>query len=364
MRLLMTTDTVGGVWTFTSELVTEFLARGHDVALVSFGRAPSSEHRSQVKTLTVRFPNFVFTASEAPLEWMPENRSAYTDGKLLLMELCRSFQPDALVLSQFCFGALPVDQPKLVIAHSDVLSWALAVGKAPLADDAWLRTYCSLVQRGLDGADTVIAPTRAMLHDVRAHFGVPSHVAIIANGRTLPVRKDASQRKLQAVTAGRMWDEAKNLKLLTECVSPMQILVAGDDHGADFRGSNVWMLGTLSEATLIETFRTSAIYICSSVYEPFGLAPLEAALCGCAVLANDIPSLREVWGDAALYFTNAASLSFLLATLAASPSDLAAAQTRSHARAQTYTAARMAEQYLHLVESMTAHSAKSEAYAA
>ena len=364
MRLLMTTDTVGGVWTFTSVLAAELLARRHDVALVSFGRAPSKEQRQWARDLTVRFPNFIFAASEAPLEWMPQNDSAYTLAKPVLQDLCDSFQPDALLLSQFCFGSLPVDQPKLVIAHSDVLSWATAVGKAPLADDAWLRTYRSLVQRGLDGADAVIAPTRAMLHDLRANFALPHHTEVIANGRTLPLLKDGPKRKLQAVTAGRMWDAAKNLRLLTECSSPMQILVAGDDHGTDVSSSNVWMLGTLSEERLLETFKASAIYICSSVYEPFGLAPLEAALCGCAVLANDIPTLREVWGDAALYFNNAASLSALLARLAASPTDLAATQRRSHARAQTYTSARMAEQYLRLIESVTANTAAGEANAA
>jgi glycosyltransferase involved in cell wall biosynthesis len=36
-------------------------------------------------------------------------------------------------------------------------------------------------------------------------------------------------------------------------------------------------------------------------YEPFGLAPLEAALRGCALVLGDIESLREVWGDAAVY---------------------------------------------------------------
>ena len=40
---------------------------------------------------------------------------------------------------------------------------------------------------------------------------------------------------------------------------------------------------------------------CPARYEPFGLSPLEAALAGCALVLGDIPSLREVWGDAALY---------------------------------------------------------------
>ena len=46
------------------------------------------------------------------------------------------------------------------------------------------------------------------------------------------------------------------------------------------------LLGRLSEYELLQFFRESSIYICTSRYEPFGLAPLEAALCGCAVLVT------------------------------------------------------------------------------
>ena len=148
---------------------------------------------------------------------MPQNASAYAAGEALLLGMHEGFQPDVLLLSQFCFGALPVDVPKVVVAHSDVLSWADAVGKAPLADDGWLRTYRSLVQQGLDGADMVVAPTRAMLDDLRTHFAVPAHAEVIANGRTLRIADGTTPRKLQAVTAGRVWDEAKNLQLLADC---------------------------------------------------------------------------------------------------------------------------------------------------
>ncbi len=362
MRLLMTTDTVGGVWTFTSDLASELLAQGHGVALVSFGRAPSSEHSAWLRDLTVRFPHFLFAASEAPLEWMQENASAYSGGEALLLNLCRSFRPDALLLSQFCFGALPVDLPKIVVAHSDVLSWAAAVGKAPLADDAWLRTYCSLVQDGLRDADAVVAPTHAMLQDLRANFTLPPCATVIANGRTLATAASMPERRLQAVTAGRMWDEAKNLSLLLRCVSPMPILVAGECD--EQRDGSVRTLGARSQAEILTLFRESAIYLCSSVYEPFGLAPLEAALCGCAVLANDIASLREVWGDAALYFHDAASLSRLLRHLCDTPGDLAEAQVRSHARARNYSSTRMTNEYFHLIETMMSETGRREAHAA
>jgi glycosyltransferase involved in cell wall biosynthesis len=88
------------------------------------------------------------------------------------------------------------------------------------------------------------------------------------------------------------------------------------------------------------------------VYEPFGLAPLEAALCGCAVVANDIPSLREVWADSALYFQNRESLSCLLQKLSTDYDFLGQAQIRSQLRARHFTAQRMAAAYLGLFHSL------------
>jgi len=47
--------------------------------------------------------------------------------------------------------------------------------------------------------------------------------------------------------------------------------------------------------------RRASIYALPARYEPFGLSILEAALCGCALVVGDIATLREVWGEAALF---------------------------------------------------------------
>ncbi len=44
-----------------------------------------------------------------------------------LRNVIREARPDLLHLSQFCYGAMDVKQPKIVVAHSDVLSWNQAV---------------------------------------------------------------------------------------------------------------------------------------------------------------------------------------------------------------------------------------------
>jgi glycosyltransferase involved in cell wall biosynthesis len=137
--------------------------------------------------------------------------------------------------------------------------------------------------------------------------------------------------------------------MLAEVTSPVPLFVAGEiqhegSHAPQHLGSAT-LLGRLSQDQLLSFFRESAIYICTSRYEPFGLAPLEAALCGCAVLARDISSLREVWKDAARYFSDANSLSELLHEFAEDPGALHAAQRRSQTRAQFFTAERMVDGY-------------------
>jgi glycosyltransferase involved in cell wall biosynthesis len=361
MRILMTTDTVGGVWTFTEELATALLQHGCAICLVSIGRPASAAQQSWCDRMQSSWQDwFRYEHVDAPLEWMQSNEGAYKDAAPHLLALIEEFNAELLHSNQFCFGALPLDMPKIVTAHSDVFSWAQACRGGALPPSDWLTRYSSLVTRGLRQADAVTAPTRWMATSLANTFALPQTPAVIPNGRTLSPATEVGKRKLQAVTAGRLWDEAKNISLLAGVQSPMPILVAGesehDSAAMTATPDNATMLGTLGSEELLALFRESAIYICTSRYEPFGLAPLEAALCGCAVLAYDIPSLREVWNSAALYFDSGHSLSLLLHRLDNDVACLTAAQEQSLARAGTFTAERMASGYYRLFEgALAAH---------
>lgn len=364
MRVLMTTDTVGGVWTFTQELAAGLLRSGCAVALVSLGRLPSEEQRAWAENLTRTWKNnFCYEALDTPLEWVPQNEDAYAYAAPFLLEMTRDFQPDLLHSNQFCFGHLPLSIPKIITAHSDVLSWAENCRDGKLEDSAWLRQYLALVNSGLAGADCVVAPTRWMLHALARNFPLPESTAVVSNGRTLDAAPSAP-RKLQAVTAGRLWDEAKNISILRGVQSPIPLLVAGEAHdGFDAATGRITSLGPLSQNDLLALFRESSIYICTSRYEPFGLAPLEAALCGCAVVANDILSLREVWADGALYFSGTQPLTSLLRELCDSPEHLRVARNHSFQRAGLFTAERMIKGYLQVFQSALARW-EEPAYAA
>jgi glycosyltransferase involved in cell wall biosynthesis len=64
-------------------------------------------------------------------------------------------------------------------------------------------------------------------------------------------------------------------------------------------------LGRVSDGALRALYQHAACLVFPSRYEGFGLPAIEAMACLCPVAASDIPALREVCGDAALYFNPA-----------------------------------------------------------
>ena len=66
--------------------------------------------------------------------------------------------------------------------------------------------------------------------------------------------------------------------------------------------SNIMILDYVSDQELKTLYQNALGFIFPSIYEGFGLPPLEAMQCGCPVLCSNTASLPEVLGDAAIYF--------------------------------------------------------------
>ena len=64
---------------------------------------------------------------------------------------------------------------------------------------------------------------------------------------------------------------------------------------------NVHLPGYIPDEDLQKMYRNALMSVYPSLYEGFGLPPLEAMTYGCPALVSDIPALREISGDAALY---------------------------------------------------------------
>jgi glycosyltransferase involved in cell wall biosynthesis len=122
--------------------------------------------------------------------------------------------------------------------------------------------------------------------------------------------------------------------------------------GLDGRVENY---GRVSDAHLARLYRHSVALVYPSLYEGFGIPPLEAMTCGTAVVASNRSSIPEVVGDAGLLFDpeSADELTDILLTLARDPSRRESLVERGRERAALFswdtTAARTVEVYRSLV---------------
>lgn len=60
-------------------------------------------------------------------------------------------------------------------------------------------------------------------------------------------------------------------------------------------------LGYVKNEELVDLYRGASCFVYPSLYEGFGLPPLEAMACGCPVVVSQVTSLPEICGDAACY---------------------------------------------------------------
>ena len=135
---------------------------------------------------------------------------------------------------------------------------------------------------------------------------------------------------------------------------PWPVYVAGDTAPDAGLGS-ITALGRLSTARLSRWYADASIYALPARYEPFGLSALEAALSGCALVLGDIPSLREVWGAAALYVQpdDPGGLANAVSRLAGDTGFRQEMASRALARARQYSLDRAVDSYLALYGELT-----------
>jgi len=346
-RVLMTTDTVGGVWTYALELCRAFRRHRVEVALATMGAPLDASQTAEAAAL----PGLQIYESAYRLEWMREPWDDVNESGAWLLDLERQVAPDIVHLNGYSHASLPFAAPVLVVGHSCVLSWWRAVRREP-APLEW-ETYYQRVARGLRAADLVVTPTSTMLRWLEYLYGPLQHVRVIPNGRQRALFPPLSKEPC-VLGAGRLWDEAKNVQALARVAPrlPWPVLVAGDGQHPEGGGAgelaNLRHLGRLAPSDLASWLGHAAIYALPARYEPFGLSILEAALAGCALVLGDIDSLRELWDGCALFVPpeDDEALSSALDALIRDEVQRRRLAARCRRRALELSPERMAEGYL------------------
>ena len=349
-RILMTADTIGGVWSYAISL-SRALAPS-EVVLATMGAPLDAAKWAEARAVE----NLRVVESRFRLEWMREPWEEVEHAGRWLLELAARTGPDLIHLNQFAHGALRWPAPHVVVGHSDVLSWYRAV-RGEEAPPEWDR-YRAEVGRGLRAACAVVAPTRTMLDSLARDYGPFARAHAISNGRD-PIRFRPRAKRPFVLAAGRVWDDAKNLTALAACAPAISwpLVVAGScEHpdGGARQLSGVECVGPKGLDEMIALYGEASIYALPARYEPFGLSALEAALSGCALVLGDIPSLRELWDGVASFVPpdDATTLARAIEALIADPGKRARSAEASRARAQGFSPSAMAAGYRALYRSI------------
>ncbi|AMC36760.1 glycosyltransferase family 4 protein [Janthinobacterium sp. B9-8] len=104
----------------------------------------------------------------------------------------------------------------------------------------------------------------------------------------------------------------KNISKLIEAMEfvNLPIVIAGGGNSGVFsqvdlnsnENTKIIYTGYITDEMLKSLYENALFFVFPSIYEGFGIPPLEAMSCGCPVVASNSAAIPEVCGDAALYF--------------------------------------------------------------
>ena len=163
--------------------------------------------------------------------------------------------------------------------------------------------------RSIKASRIVITVSEHVRDDLVERLGYPvERVRVIHHGvdheRFTP---DSHKREPFLLYPANWWPH-KNHELLLKAFASvrrerpdLRLVLTGSDHPVDLPGG-VTSLGRVYDERLVELYRTAAALVFPSLYEGFGLPPLEAMACACPVAVSRVAALPEVCGNAAVYF--------------------------------------------------------------
>lgn len=300
LRVLITADAVGGVWQYSVDLAGGLSRLGIETILVVLGPSPSPAQlkmASAIKGLTL-------VDTGLPLDWLAKTRKSVRSAGEAIAKLAESHSADIVQLNAPALAAeakFPV--PVVAVAHSCITTWWNATkGTDPNGTYKW---RADLTGEGLRAADHVIAPSAAFAEATQQAYGLETKPTAVHNGRS-PLALPRVAPHDFAFTAGRLWDKGKNVRTLDAAAERLAVplYAAGPDHGPS--GDTIDLqhahgLGNLGEKEIARWIAARPVFVSAAVYEPFGLAVLEAAAAGCPLVLSDIPTFRELWEGVAAF---------------------------------------------------------------
>lgn len=299
-------------------------------ALVRAFLPHADRHRFTLFVLEEDLPLFAFARSRMKLVPVPEKFRAPVKNvlwhQMALPRLARKHRLDVLHVPSYRRMLWPRPCALVATIHD------LAPFRLPKKYD-WKRMFYGRVvaRRLAHRQNEVVAVSQNTARDIVEFFRFPAgRLTMIHNGldhaRFFPGAREAARARVAELRGlgqpfflyvARLEHPAKNhLRLIeafnrfkAETRSDWKLALGGSDwHGAEvihamIRQSpfvrDIHCLGFVTDDDLPEWYRAAEVFVYPSLFEGFGMPPVEAMACGCPVISSPRGALAEVVGDAA-----------------------------------------------------------------
>lgn len=194
-----------------------------------------------------------------------------------------------------------------VSAMPNSFSWAFRT---------WYKLMFMWLGRSLEHIFTVSEFSKKELHK---YYDIPlSKIHVTYNGidhikkfkadESIIDREDLKGKKY--VLAVSSMNPSKNFPLVLDVARLMpdvEFIIAGGSNEKVFKSAgldvpqNARLIGYVSDEELMALYHHASVFVYPSLYEGFGIPPLEAMMCGCPVVVSDIEVFHEVYGDSVEY---------------------------------------------------------------
>ncbi len=272
--------------------------------------------------------------------------------------------------------AAPLRPPSpLVVTVHDAIPFLLPDYRRSRA----MRFNLAVMRRTVRRADRLIAPSRAAATDISRVLGIPPSRLMVVPMAAAPDLVPGDSEVARHFVSQRFgidgdyvfniagFDRRKNLSVLIEAFArvlpridwPLSLVIGGAPHSGnqhvfpDLRPlvarlgleTRVVFTGKVSDEERRALYQAASVYATPSLYEGFGLTPLEAMACGVPVVVADRTSLPEVVADAGLAVApTAEAFAEALVTILADSSLRARLCESGLARAREFSWARTARE--------------------
>ncbi len=346
-RLLMTSDLDGSGWEYTYNLCKSMQQKSNiEICILGFGNDVSANTHN-LENIQIIPTNLL---SEKEITTL--NDKHYLDEiKKQLEQVLKDFRPHIVHLNHILCSSVIQNYPALLYTQGNIFS----LFKNQKSSSQNFFETIDIMKDALNNSQAIVMPSMHSAYNLVKSFDIKNKIRVIYNGLSI-LPKEEIHLNSDIIVDAYMLKKHQDISLLNKIASklPDNINIKVLDNDKIFSQNRKIKSITYKNNEDIETaYNDSSIYLSLTGSESFNM--IKAAYLNCALIVNNTPVMKEMWGDCACLFqkSNPNSLLRSINNLIENKEKLKQSIQNCHVKAlSVYNSQRMAQEYLNLYKNI------------